>query len=114
MIVNSNHHYYIYIVTNPEKKVLYVGVTNNLAQRLIEHYANRGNPKTFAGRYFCYNLVYHEEFKYINDAIAREKEIKGWRREKKLALINTVNPSWIFLNKEVCDGWPPKEIPKRF
>src|SRR5450432_2827309 len=101
MIVNSNHHYYIYIVTNPERTVLYVGVTNDLAQRLIEHYINKGHPKTFAGRYFCYNLVYYEEFKYINDAIAREKEIKGWRREKKLALINTTNSSWMFLNKEV-------------
>jgi len=114
MIVNSKHHYYIYIVTNPERSVLYVGVTNDLAQRLIEHYVNRGNTKTFAGKYYCYNLVYQEEFKYINDAIAREKEIKGWRREKKLVLINTMNPTWAFLNKEVCDGWPPKEIPERF
>ena len=114
MIVNSNHHYCIYIVTNPERSVIYTGVTNNLSQRLIEHWLNRGNPKTFAGRYYCYNLIYHEEFKYVNDAIAREKEIKGWSRQKKINLIRTMNPDWTFLNASVCDGWPPKEIPTRY
>jgi len=46
---------------------------------------------------------------YIKDAIAREKEIKGWRREKKLNIIKAFNPSWTFLNAALCEGWPPKE-----
>jgi putative endonuclease len=75
---------------------------------------NRGQPKTFAGRYYCFNLIYYEDFQYIKDAITREKEIKGWTRKKKTELIKTMNPNWTFLNVSVCDGWPPKEIPTRF
>ena len=101
--------YYIYIVTNAERKVLYTGVTNDLVCRLVEHYKNRGIDTTFAGRYYCYNLIHFEEFKYINDAIAREKEIKGWRREKKEQLINRLNPSWTFLNSSICEHWPLRE-----
>src|SRR5258705_5585317 len=78
MYIYRQHEYYVYIVTNPERTVLYTGVTNNLPQRLIEHYTNRGQPKTFAGKYYCYNLIYFECFQYINDAIAKEKVIKGW------------------------------------
>ncbi|HYV53476.1 MAG TPA: GIY-YIG nuclease family protein [Chitinophagaceae bacterium] len=110
----NKHLYYVYIVTNPERTVLYTGVTNNLVQRLIEHWMNRSDPKTFAGRYYCYNLIYFEEFQYIYNAIAREKEIKGWRREKKLELIKTKNPDWFILNAEICGEWPPKEIRMRY
>ncbi len=109
-----NKHYSVYIVTNRERKVLYTGVTNDLSQRLIEHWVNRGQPKTFAGKYYCYNLIYFEEFQYINNAIEREKEIKGWRRQKKVDLIKTMNPDWTFLNVSICECWPPKEIPNRF
>lgn len=56
------HSYYTYITTNPAKKVLYTGMTNDLAQRVIEHYLNRGQHKTFVGRYYCYLLVYYEEY----------------------------------------------------
>ncbi len=59
-----------------------------------EHYENRGKKETFMGRYYCYKLIYLEHFSYINDAIAREKEIKGWRRSKKVALIKEMNPQW--------------------
>ncbi len=107
------HSYYVYIVTNPERTVLYTGVTNDLIQRLLEHYLTRGKDKTFAGKYYCYNLIFYEEFQYIHDAIAREKEIKGWRREKKLSLIKSENPNWTFLNARLCEGWPPKEITTR-
>ena len=113
MLIRNNQQYYIYIVTNPEKKVLYIGVTNNIVQRLIEHWINRGHQKTFAGRYFCCNLLYYESFQYVNDAITREKELKGWRRQKKIDLILTMNPDLIFLNDTVCNGWPPKEITNR-
>ena len=101
-------YYYIYIVTNPQRTVLYTGVTNDLVQRLTEHYLNRGKSKTFAGKYYCYNLIYYEEFTNILDAIDREKEIKGWRREKKVRLINNKNPNWDFMNNTVCRIWPPR------
>jgi len=103
------HQYYIYIVTNPQKTSLYTGLTNNLSRRIVEHWLNRGKDDTYAGKYYCYNLVYYENFQYVNDAIAREKEIKGWRRQKKLDLIKTLNPSWTFFNALICDGWPPDE-----
>jgi len=98
-----NYNFYIYITTNPAKTVLYVGVTNNLNIRLVEHYENRGKPETFAGKYFCYNLVYFEHFSHIQYAIDREKEIKKWRREKKNKLIESTNPEWRFLNKDIED-----------
>ncbi len=113
MHILKQYHYYVYMVTNPERTVLYTGVTNNLPQRLTEHWDNRGQTKTFAGKYYCYNLIYYEYFTYINNAIAREKEIKGWSRQKKLDLIKTMNPDWTFLNPSICNGWPPKEIHKR-
>ena len=80
---------------------------------MIEHYFNRGLPDTFAGKYFCYNLIYYENFQYINEAIRREKEIKGWSRKKKIELIKTMNPDWTFLNPTICEIWPPKELLKR-
>ena len=99
--------YYFYINTNPDRNVLYIGVTNNLLQRTIEHYLLRGDPKTFAGKYSCYFVIYYEEFKYINNAILREKEVKKWNRQKKEVLIKTMNPQWRFLNFELFDHWPP-------
>src|ERR1700749_144203 len=96
-----NYNYYVYITTNPEKTVLYVGVTNDLRVRIFQHTENKGKPGTFAGKYYCYNLVYYEHFSDINHAIAREKETKKWRRAKKVALIESINPSWRFLNDEI-------------
>ena len=69
MYIYKQHLYFVYIVTNHEKTVLYIGVTNNLDSRLAEHYFNKGIPKTFAGKFYCYNLIYFEEFQYVNDAI---------------------------------------------
>lgn len=107
------YNFYVYITTNPDKQVLYTGVTNDLPQRVTEHYLNRGDPKTFAGRYYCYLLVHWEYFKYINSAIAREKEIKGWSRKKKLNLIKENNPGMMFLNTSIMDPWPPKDASHR-
>ena len=98
--------YSVYIITNPKKRVLYTGITNNLEYRLIEHYLARGENQTFAGRYFCYCLLYYEHHYSVTGAIQREKEIKDWRRERKEDLINSINPNWIFLNEEVTP-WPP-------
>ena len=101
--------FYVYILTNSTKSTLYVGVTNNLMQRIIEHYLDRGKPKSFSTRYSCYYLLYYEEHDYINNAIAREKQIKKWSRKKKEELIKTKNPDFKFLNVELFGEWPPDE-----
>jgi putative endonuclease len=85
------------------KTVLYIGVTNDLDRRLYEHLENKGNAKTFAGKNYCYNLVYYEHFTHVEYAIKREKELKKWRREKKDVLITSFNPAWKFLNKDITD-----------
>ena len=85
------HRYFVYIVTN-RRKTLYVGVTNDITRRMQEH---RTAPvHTFAGRHGLSRLVYIEEHRYILNAIAREKQLKGWRRERKIALIESINPGW--------------------
>jgi len=89
--------YYVYIATNPGKKVLYTGVTNNLKRRLYEYYFDRGSKKHFAKRYYCYKLIYYEHYTDINQAIIRKKEIKKMSRERKEELINEENPKWNFL-----------------
>ncbi|WP_322786340.1 GIY-YIG nuclease family protein [Pontibacter roseus] len=96
-----NHNYFVYITTNRTKKVLYIGMTNTLQRRLEEHGANAGIPDTFAGKYHCHYLVYYERFTYVQQAIDREKELKKWSRKKKEALIQSMNPTWNFLNEEV-------------
>lgn len=93
------HTYYVYILTNKNKTVLYIGVTNNLTQRLKQHRATieNKNKTTFAAKYILKHLLYVEKFTWIQQAIAREKELKGWRRAKKLNLIQAVNPNLEFL-----------------
>jgi len=100
----GQHIYFIYILTNPGKTTLYVGVTNNLTRRIKEHTENKGKFKTFAGRHYCNQLIYYEQFKYINNAIAREKQIKRWSRKKKENLIATMNPKWSILNAQFYDS----------
>lgn len=102
--------YSVYILTNFTKTVLYIGITNNMRQRLVEHYLEKDNliSNAFTSSYKVIYLVYYEDFDYVNNAIAREKEIKKWRREKKDKLIDTVNPKRDFLNKELLGEWPPK------
>jgi putative endonuclease len=105
--------FYVYLLTNELKTVLYTGVTNDLQQRVIEHYKARGQKHSFCGRYNVYWLLYFEGHKYINNAIARENEIKGWSREKKMKLIAEMNPKLELLNREVFGKWPPEELPSR-
>ena len=93
----SLNNYYVYITTNPGRTVLYTGVTNELRKRVTAHRENKGDKKTFAGRYYCYNLVYYEHFPNIKQAIQREKEIKNMSRKKKEELIAGMNPKWNFL-----------------
>ena len=90
--------YYVYILTNQYKTVLYTGVTNNLKRRLVEHDENiRLRKTTFTARYKCRHLLYFENYVWVQEAIAREKEIKGWVRVKKMELIKTTNPEFEFL-----------------
>ncbi len=91
--------HYVYVMTNKYKNVIYVGVTNNLKRRVIEH--EKGTHNGFSKKYNCQYLLYYEAFKSINRAIKREKEIKGWRRLKKDALIKSINPHLSFLNDRV-------------
>lgn len=81
--------FYVYILTNPTNTVLYIGVTNNIHRRTFEHKSNINSG--FAEQYKTYKLVYVESCSRHTDAIAREKQIKKWRREKKVALINSIN-----------------------
>ena len=106
--MKKEHDYWVYILTNWKKTVLYVGITDNLSRRLIEHYISRGKLETFAGKYYCYNLVYYEWYQYVNNALTREKEIKKLLREKKIAIIEGANPEWKFFNAFICGEWPPK------
>ena len=85
------HRYYVYILTN-RSRTLYIGVTNDLARRLTEH--RQAPAGSFTGRYRLDVLVYFEQHRYILNAIAREKQLKGWRRARKIALIESENPQW--------------------
>lgn len=90
--------YYVYIVTN-RSRTLYVGVTNNLKRRVWQH--KQGDIKGFTSRYHIDQLVHYELFGDVRAAIAREKQIKHWRREKKIQLIISENPGWY----DLSDGW---------
>lgn len=91
--------YYVYLITNWNNKVMYVGVTNNLERRLYEH--KNKLIKGFTEKYNLDKLVYFEETQDVNAAIEREKEIKKWRREKKNQLVNLINPKW----DDLSSGW---------
>lgn len=88
--------FYVYPMTNRSRVVLYTGITNSLVRRVWEH-QNRTVEK-FSKRYRVDRLVYFESFEDPRDAISREKEIKGWRRSKKNALVETLNPKWADLS----------------
>ena len=83
----------IYIMTNYEKTTYYVGVTSNLPGRIYEHRTNK-YPKSFTARYRLKYCVFYEFLPTIIEAIEREKQVKKYRREKKEALVNTINPNW--------------------
>ncbi len=87
--------------SNPRRTVLYTGVTNDLKRRLAEHVEKSDKDQPFTGKYNTFGLVYWEHFGRIEDAIAREKQIKGWSRKKKEELIAQFNPLWTFLNDKV-------------
>jgi putative endonuclease len=90
--------YYMYIMAS-KSRVVYVGVTGFLMARVLRHRAGKGGQ--FTRRYQVDRLVYVASFRNVGDAIARETEIKGWRREKKVALIEERNPTW----EDLAEGW---------
>ena len=96
MVLTNN--YYVYLLTNWNNSVMYVGVTNDLNRRIYEH--KKKLTEGFSKKYNLNKLVYFEETSDINFAIAREKEIKKWRREKKNILVNRINPNW----KDLSEG----------
>jgi putative endonuclease len=87
-----DHNYSVYILTDKSRATLYIGVTNDLPTRLWQH----RNPErdSFSQRYHCILLMHYEPFPDVNAAIAREKQLKGWTRAKKIALIEKDNPRW--------------------
>jgi putative endonuclease len=93
---------FIYIITNKNHTVLYMGVTSNLSKRIKEHQDKRFQG-SFSARYNVNILVYYEAFQMIGDAISREKQIKAGSRAKKIALINTVNAEWNDLYEEIVE-----------
>ena len=92
------HQYYLYIITNKKNGVLYIGVTNNLERRMLEH--KNKLIKGFSSRYNLDKLVYLEAYQFVEDAIKREKNMKKWKREWKINLIVEDNPDWGDLSKD--------------
>ena len=89
--------YYVYIMTN-KSRTLYTGVTNDLIRRVYEH--KNKLVKGFTSRYNIQYLVYYESTSNVYAALEREKQIKGWLRKKKIALIDSINPEWVDLSEE--------------
>ncbi len=90
---------YVYILSNWDDSVLYIGVTSNLPKRLFEH--RNGLADGFTKKYNVHKLVYFEEASYMRSALEREKQLKGWTRSKKNALIRKLNPDW----KDLSADW---------
>ena len=95
----DEYQFWVYILSN-RSHVLYIGMTNNLRRRILDH--RKRPPGTFTSRYQITRLVYCEQFQYVNNAIAREKELKKWTRAQKIALIEAANPTW----EELMPGEP--------
>jgi putative endonuclease len=97
--------HYVYIMAS-RSRVLYTGVTNDLARRVDEH--KRSLTSGFTSRYHITRLVYFEDFGDVRDAIAREKQLKGWVRSRKIQLIEGKNPAW----EDLADAWfQPPHVP---
>lgn len=98
--MREEKYYYVYISTNQRHTVLYTGVTNNLLNRDNQH-KEKINKTSFTARYNVDKVVYYETFTNVLDAIVREKQIKNLVRRKKIELINSLNPEWRDLSKEL-------------
>jgi len=98
-----DHYFYVYIMAS-KSRVLYIGMTNTLRRRVWEH--KNGLCPGFTRDYRVHRLVYFERFQYVRNAIPREKQLKGWLRKRKIALIESVNPTWEDL---AADWFKPSE-----
>ena len=87
----DDHQFWVYILSN-RSHILYIGITNALRKRVMKHREQK--PGTFTARYKIIRLVYCEQFQYVDNAIARKKELKKWTRAQKIALIESANPTW--------------------
>ncbi len=106
--MSSERRYYVYIMASRSLN-LYTGVTGNIFRRALEH--KNGSIEGFTKRYNINRLVYYEVFRYVNNAIAREKQVKAWTRAKRLELIKSLNPTW----QDLAEGWGEKvqmQIPR--
>ena len=90
---------YVYILASKRNGTLYIGVTNSIYRRALEH--KRGDIEGFASKYHCHRLVYYESFDDVHKAIGREKQLKCWTRAKKIALIESRNPRW----EDLAEKW---------
>ena len=93
--------YFVYIMSN-RSKTLYIGITGTFRRRVLQH--KSGTFEGFTSRYKLDRLVYWEKFKSVHYAIAREKQLKGWTRIKKIQLIVSMNPTW----KDMAEDWFPE------
>jgi putative endonuclease len=93
-----DHQYFVYIVCS-RSGTLYIGMTNSIYRRALQH--KRGEIEGFASEYHCNGLVYYESFDDVHKAIGREKQLKGWTRVKKIALIESKNPRW----EDLAEKW---------
>jgi putative endonuclease len=93
-----NHDHWVYILSNNRCTTLYIGITNNVVRRLSQH--RRAEVAGFTKRYLLNRLVWIAHFRNVRDAIAREKKLKGWRRSRKIELIEQTNPRWLDLSDE--------------
>ncbi|MCA8829253.1 GIY-YIG nuclease family protein [Hymenobacter pini] len=96
--------FYVYILTNPARTVLYTGVNNNLERCLHEHNEGLGEVGKSTGHYQCNLLVYFEDYPEAKQAVTREKQIKNWTRSKKEYLINLFNPNWSSIDLQTWNG----------
>ncbi|MBV8053111.1 MAG: GIY-YIG nuclease family protein [Acidobacteriaceae bacterium] len=103
-MMKRNKRYYVYILAS-KTRVLYVGVTGFLQERILQHKA--GEDEGFTKRYRVNRLVHIECFQYVDNAITRETEIKKWRRQKKIKLIETTNPTW----EDLAADWSKPSTP---
>ncbi len=97
--MRREYRFYVYMMQSSSRRALYVGMTNNLRKRVFHHKAHRFEG--FTDQYNAVRLVYWESFDDVHKALAREKQLKGWRREKKLRLIEQFNSGW----KDLAADW---------
>ncbi|MBI9040709.1 GIY-YIG nuclease family protein [Lutibacter sp.] len=102
--MKTKHQYYVYILSSKIRGTLYVGMTNDLQRRINEHKTRI--KKGFTEKYGVHKLVYFETFQFVKDAITREKNIKKWKRDWKIELIEKENKKWLDLSKDWYDPIP--------